>query len=99
MTAVVPTAIYGEEAWYRNTKSMRAKLDSWHMGIVTAMMHCAPTTSHACLQQELGLLPLHVLVEKHMLTAYCRIRKLPASRLVKQAAEGWTGGKIHGSSR
>ena len=55
------------------------------------MVHCPPNAAHSCVQQELGLPPLHVTYDTFSLTYWHRLQRLPASRLVKQALAAWTG--------
>ena len=58
--AVLPVAHYAAAVWSSSTQAARQRLDSWQMGLVASMVHCPPNASHACLQQELGIQPLHV---------------------------------------
>jgi hypothetical protein len=58
--AVLPVAHYAAAVWSGSTKAARQRLNSWQMGLVASMVHCPPTASHACLQQELGIQLLHV---------------------------------------
>ncbi len=48
-----------------------------------------PTTSHACLQQELGIQPLHITCDEQTLNYWHRLRTLPADRLVAKVAVAW----------
>jgi len=89
--AVLPVAHYAAAVWSDSTQAARRRLDSWQMGLVAGMVHCPPNASHACLQQELGIQPLHVTCDMQMLTFWHRLRCLPASRLVVKAAAAWTG--------
>jgi hypothetical protein len=89
--AILPVAHYAAAVWSRNTHAARQRLDSWQMGLVASMVHCPPNSSHACLQQELGLQPLHVTCDMQTLNFWHRLRCLPASRLVVKAAAAWTG--------
>lgn len=56
---VQPVVMYAAEVWSQPTQSLRKKIDSWQMGLVTRALHCHAKTSRICIQQELGLLPLH----------------------------------------
>ena len=72
---VVPTVTYAAEAWYRPTAALRQQLHSFQMRIVKGMMHCGgatttckqPSPNHSLLQEELGLLPLHMDCEQRVL--------------------------------
>jgi len=91
VAAVLPVAHYAAAIWNRSTCVARRMLDSWQMGVVTGMVHCPPTTSHACLQQELGIQPLHITCDEQTLNYWHRLRTLPADRLVAKVAAAWTG--------
>jgi hypothetical protein len=86
-----PCATYGSEVVLSAAAGVRQKLDAWQMGVVTGMVHCPPNAAHSCVQQELGLPPLHVTYDVFSLTYWHRLQRLPASRLVKQAVAAWTG--------
>lgn len=89
-TALMPVATYASEVWCGHTQAMRAKLDSWQMGVVTSMVHCPANASHACIQQELGIQPMHVTCDMLTLTYWHRLQHLPSSRLITQVASAWT---------
>jgi hypothetical protein len=86
-----PCATYGSEVVLSVAAGVRQKLDAWQMGVVTSMVHCPPNACHCCVQQELGLPPLHVTYDVFSLTYWHRLQRLPASRLVKQALAAWNG--------
>lgn len=90
-SAVMPVALYASEVWSKTLVTQKRQLDSWHMNIVTAMMHCPPTTSHACLQQELGIQPMHVTCDVATLTYWHRLQKLSPDRLVNTVVNAWQG--------
>lgn len=89
--AVCPTALYASEVWCTHTKVMNDSLDSWQMQKVASMVHCPPTASHACMQQELGIMPLHAVCMIRSLTYWHRVQTLPDGRLTKQIANAWQG--------
>jgi hypothetical protein len=59
-TIVQPVVTYAAQVWAQPTQTQRKMLDSWQMGLVTRAFRCHAKISHICLQQELGLFPLHV---------------------------------------
>ena len=89
--AVMPVACYAAEVWNNPTQTDRKKLDSWQMNTVSAMIHCPATASHACLQQELGIQPMHVACDVQMLNYWHRVQRMHASRLVRQVQSAFTG--------
>ena len=89
--AVLPVTHYAAAVWSGSTQAARQRLDSWQMGLVAGMVHCPPNTSHACLQQELGIQPLHVTCDMQALNFWHRLRCLPASRLLVKVATAWGG--------
>lgn len=86
---VAPVATYAAEVWCKGTQAMRKQLDSWFMGHVTAMVHCPANASHAALQHELGILPLHVTCDKLTLSFWHRLHNLPQSRMAKQVLDAY----------
>ena len=87
--AVMPIINYAVAVWGKATVLMRQKLDSWQMGIVASMLHCPPSTSHACLQQELGIQPMHVVCDIATLTYWHRIIRMSPDRLVTIVSKAW----------
>jgi hypothetical protein len=90
-SAVMPVAHYATEVWCKALVTQRQQLDSWQMQIVTAMTHSPPTTSHACLQQELGLEPMHVACDIATLTYWHRLQTLSTDRLINIVTNAWQG--------
>ncbi|KAF8055086.1 transposon TX1 protein [Scenedesmus sp. PABB004] len=90
LTGVVqPVLTHAAQVWARPTVERRAELDSWQAGLVARMTGCPPNVSHACLQQELGITPLHVVCDTLMLRYWHRLRALPADRLLRRVADAW----------
>jgi hypothetical protein len=93
-TVVQPVVTYAAQVWARPSAQLRQKLDSWQMAIATRAMHCPPNTSHICLQQELGLFPLHVTCDTLALRYWHHLQHMPSDRLLHQINTAWTG-KAH----
>ena len=93
-TVIQPVITFAAQVWTRPTAQLRHKLDSWQMAIVTRMNHCPPNTSHICLQQELGLFPLHVTCDTLALRYWHHLQHTPTDRLLQQINSAWTG-KAH----
>ena len=92
LTAVVqPVLTFAAQVWSRPTQAARARLDSWQMAHAARMAGCPPSASHRCLQQELGLTPLHVTCECLALRYWHHLRALPAGCLLRRVAEAWGG--------
>jgi hypothetical protein len=96
LTAVVqPALTYAAQAWVRPTKQMRQRLDSWQMGWVGRAFHCPATATQVCLQQELGLVPMHVWCDTLAMRYWHHIMTLPANRLLAAVAHAavtaWRG--------
>jgi hypothetical protein len=90
LTSVVqPVLTHAAQVWARPTRAVRAGLDSWQMAHLAQMMGCPPSTSHACLQQELGVMPLHVTCECMALRFWHRLCVLPPGRLLRRVADAW----------
>jgi hypothetical protein len=70
---------------------MRNRLDQWQTSLVKQMVHCPPTISHSCLQQELGFTPLHMACDLWTLTYWHHLRTLKADRLLYQMYTAWSG--------
>jgi hypothetical protein len=49
------------------------------------------TTTHACIQQELGITPLHVACDLWTLCYWHHLRRLTTDRLLQQVYTAWTG--------
>jgi hypothetical protein len=93
-TVIQPVVTYAAQAWARPNAQLRQKLDSWQMAIATRAMHCPPNASHICLQQELGLCPLHVTCDTLALRYWHHLQNTPSDRLLHQINTAWTG-KAH----
>ena len=96
MTAVVqPTLTFAAQVWVRPTKQMRQRLDSWQMGWVGRAFHCSPTATQMCLQQELGLVPLHIWCDVLAMRYWHHVLTMPAGRLLAAVAHAavtaWRG--------
>lgn len=91
--AVCPTALYASEVWCKHTQETSRKMDSWQMQKVASMVHCPPKATYACLQQELGIIPMHITSEIRSLVYWHRVQSMPASRMTKQVANAWVGVK------
>jgi hypothetical protein len=79
---VLPVVLWAAEVWHVPSPARCRQLDSWQMHVVTDMMHCPHTASHACLQNELGILPLHVLCDQRMLAFVYRLHRAPPASLL-----------------
>lgn len=93
-TEVQPIVTYAAQVWAQPIQSMRKKLDSWQMGLVTRAFHCHSKTSHICLQQELGLFPLHVTCETLALRYWHHLENVTTDRLLHKIHTAWDG-KYH----
>jgi exonuclease III len=92
LTGVVqPALTYAAQVWARSTVQQHKMLDSWQMALAAQAFHCPPTASHICLQQELGLTPLHVTCETLALRYWHHLQNVPKDRLLSQVANAWTG--------
>lgn len=90
-TCVQPVVTHAAAVWARPTVALRQRLDSWQMSSVARAFHCPPTATHLCLQQELGLAPLHVVCETLMLRYWHHLQTLPSTRLLASVAQAWPG--------
>lgn len=93
-TIIQPVVTYAAQVWARPTTQLRQKLDSWQMTIAKRATHCPPNTSQICLQQELGLFPLHVTCDTLAIRYWHHLQQIPADRLLHQINLAWTG-KAH----
>ncbi|KAF8059645.1 hypothetical protein HT031_005053 [Scenedesmus sp. PABB004] len=90
LTAVVqPCVTYAAQVWSRDTAAQRRQLDSWQTQTVAWALGCPPNATQVCLQQELGVVPLHVTCAAAALRYWHRLRHLPADRLVVRALRAW----------
>lgn len=90
LTSVVqPVLTHAAQVWARPTVAMRGRLDAWQAAHVARMTGCPPTASHACLQQELGVMPLHVVCDCMALRFWHRLGTLPPGRLLRRVADAW----------
>ena len=64
------------------------------MTLATRAFHCHAKTSHICLQQELGLFPLHVTCDTLAIRYWHHLENVPANRLLRKIHTAW-GGKFH----
>jgi hypothetical protein len=88
-TIIQPVLTYAAQVWAR--PQLRQQLDSWQMSIATRAFHCPPTTSHICMQQELGLFPLHVTCETLAIRYWHHLQRVPTDRLLHQVTSAWSG--------
>jgi hypothetical protein len=93
-TVVQPVVTYAAQVWAQPTQSLRKKLDSWQMGLATRAFHCHAKTSHICLQQELGLFPLHVTCDTLAIRYWHHLENTPSDRLLRKIHTAWSG-KFH----
>jgi hypothetical protein len=93
-TIVQPVVTYAAQVWAQCTQTLRKMLDSWQMGLITRAFHCHAKTSHICLQQELGLFPLHVTCDTLAIRYWHHLENTPADRLLHKIHTAWTG-KYH----
>jgi hypothetical protein len=92
MTAVVqPVLTYACQVWSRSTCILRKQLDSWQLHQYRRMTHCPPTTSAICLQQELGITPLHMACDMWTLAYWHHLRCLHTDRLLQRVYTAWQG--------
>jgi hypothetical protein len=92
LTSVVqPVLTYACQVWCRATRTMRGQLDTWQFANVKRTFHCPSTTAHACIQQELGITPLHVACDMWTLCYWHHLRQLSEDRLLLQVFKSWTG--------
>ena len=88
-TIVQPVLTYAAQVWAR--PQVRQQLDSWQMSLAARAFHCPPTTSHICLQQELGLFPLHVTCETLAIRYWHHLQQIEHDRLLHTIANAYTG--------
>jgi hypothetical protein len=93
-TIVQPVVTYAAQVWAQPIQSLRKKLDSWQMGLTTRAFHCPANTSHICLQQELGLFPLHVTCDTLAIRYWHHLENTPTDRLLYKIHTAWSG-KYH----
>jgi hypothetical protein len=92
LTAVVqPALTHAAQVWVRPTATMRRRLDAWQMAAAAQFFHCPPTTAHICLQQELGITPLHITCETLAIRYWHHLQTVPQDRLLWKVANAWTG--------
>jgi hypothetical protein len=82
LTIVRPRLEFGAGVWHSN--SSRQKLDSVQMQVIKSAFHCAATTSHAVLMQELGMRSMSAWADKRMIEMWHRVVNMEDKRLVKQ---------------
>jgi AraC-like DNA-binding protein len=90
-TVVQPVLTYAAQVWTRPTATLRKKLDSWQMSLMARAFHCPPTTTHICLQQELGLTPLHITCDTLTIRYWHHLQQIKDDRLLRCVARAWTG--------
>lgn len=93
-TVIQPVVTYAAQVWTTPNMQHRQLLDSWQMSIATRAVHCPPNTSHICLQQELGLFPLHVTCDTLAIRYWHHLQHTPSDRLLHQINAAWSG-KAH----
>lgn len=86
-----PLLSYAAPVWAQPTQAMRRQLDSWQASLATRAFHCPPNTCQLGLQQELGLVPLHVTCEVLAMRYWHRLAGVPADRLLHKVHTAWTG--------
>jgi hypothetical protein len=89
--AVQPVLTYACQVWSCCTAALRRKLDGWQALVLKSMTHCPPTSSTKCVQQELGVLPLHMSCDLWQLTYWHKARNLTTDRLLHQVYAAWSG--------
>jgi hypothetical protein len=82
---------YACQVWNCCTAAQRRKLDGWQASVLKCMTHCPPTASNQCVQQELGILPLHMSCDLWQLTHWHKAHTLATDRLLHQVYAAWTG--------
>ena len=92
-TVVQPVLTYAAQVWAQ--PSLRRDLDSWQMGLATRAFHCPSTTSHLCLQQEIGLCPLHITCETLAIRYWHHLQQVTADRLLHTVSKAWPAGKCN----
>ena len=97
-TEIQPVVTYAAQVWAQPTQSLRKKLESWQMGLVTRAFHCHAKTSHICLQQELGMFPLHVTCDTLALRYWHHRANATTDRLLYKIHTAWEG-KYHPGDR
>jgi hypothetical protein len=93
-TVAQPIVTYAAQVWARPTKDMQRKLDSWQAGLAARAFHCPANTSHMCLQQEIGLVPLHITCELLAMRYWHHLSTTPTDRLLYKIHTAWSG-KYH----
>jgi hypothetical protein len=94
LTSVVqPVLTYAAQVWAQ--PGLRRDLDSWQMGLATRAFHCPSTASHICLQQEIGLCPLHVTCETLAIRYWHHLQQVSADRLLYTVSNAWPVGKCN----
>jgi Reverse transcriptase (RNA-dependent DNA polymerase) len=92
-TVVQPVLTYAAQVWAQ--PGLRRTLDSWQMGLATRAFHCPSTTSHVCLQQEIGLCPLHIVCETLAVRYWHHLQRVPEGRLLHTVSRAWPAGKYN----
>jgi hypothetical protein len=93
LTVVRPVIEHAGHVWNPHTKNGKAFIDRLQMDFIKAVMHCAPTTSHILLQQELGMRPMSAWLDKRMLELWHTLQNMPDARLPKQVSSmQWSKG-------
>jgi hypothetical protein len=90
-TVIQPIVTYAAQVWAAPTQTLRKKLDSWQMNLATRAFRCHAKTSHICLQQELGLTPLHITCDTLAIRYWHHLENLPQHRLLYKIHNAWTG--------
>jgi len=90
-TVVQPALTHAAQVWTRPTSNMRQTLNTWQMATAAQYFHCQASSCHICLQQELGLTPLHVTCETLAMRYWYHLQHIPHDRLLYTVANAWTG--------
>jgi hypothetical protein len=90
-TVVQPALTHAAQVWARPTTTMRTRLNAWQMATAAQYLHCPATACHICLQQDLGLTPLHVTCETLAMRYWFHLQQISHDRLLYVVANAWTG--------
>ena len=92
LTSVVqPVLTYACQVWNRCTKAQRARLDTWQSDIIKRITHSPATTPTACIQQELGIIPLHMSCDIWAVCYWHRLRNMSQDRMLQRVFSTWHG--------
>jgi hypothetical protein len=92
LTSVVqPVLTYACQVWNRCTNVQRSRVDAWQLDIIKRITHSPATTSTSCIQQELGVMPLHMSCDVWTLCYWHRLRNMSDDRMLQKIFSAWTG--------